>query len=70
MKLCVKLPNGEEITAPTEEWLAAFIVMLPPPDREALCARVRKKVVAYSTPGSHILRAEGGLIGLRGPAGG
>jgi len=65
MKLKVRMPNGEEIEARTEEWLAALIVMLPPPQREALCDRVRKKLVAYSTPGSHILHAEGGLIGLR-----
>ena len=65
MKLKVRMPNGEEIEARTEEWLAALIVMLPPPQREALCNRVRKKLVAYSTPGSHILHAEGGLIGLR-----
>lgn len=65
MKLRVRLENGEEIEARTEEWLAALVVMLPREQREALCERVRKKVVAYSTPGSHVLRAEGGLIGLR-----
>lgn len=65
MKLCVRLPSGEEITARTEEWLAALIVMLPPAERQALCDRVAKKMVAYSTPGSHILHAESGFIGLR-----
>ena len=64
MRLKVRLENGEEIEARTEEWLAALIVMLPPPQRDALCERVRKKLVAYSTPGSYILHAEGGLIGV------
>lgn len=67
MKLKVRLPNGEEVEARTEEWLAALIVMLPPPQREALCDRVRRKMVAYSTPGSHVLHAEGGLVGVRTP---
>lgn len=66
MKLKVRMENGEEMEARTEEWLAALIVMLPPAQRAVLCDRVRKKLIAYSTPGSHILHAEGGLIGLRG----
>lgn len=59
MNLCVLMPSGERVTAPTEEWLAALIVMLPEEQRTALVARIQKKIVGYSTPGSHILRAEG-----------
>ncbi|MDQ5870613.1 MAG: hypothetical protein M3547_00185 [Acidobacteriota bacterium] len=59
MNLAVQMPSGETITARTEEWLAALIVMLPEDQRRALCERVTKKIVGYSTPGSHILRAEG-----------
>lgn len=49
-----------------EEWVAALIALLPPEHQALVCDRVEKKLIAYSTPGSHILHAEGGLIGLRG----
>lgn len=62
MKLKVRLENGSEVEARTEEWLAALVVMLPKAQRDALCDRVAKKMVAYSTPGNYILHAEGGLI--------
>jgi len=58
-RLCIRLPNGEEVTAPTEEWVAALIVMLPEPARQAIFERVRKKIIGYTTPGSYVLRAEG-----------
>jgi hypothetical protein len=64
MKLCIKLENGREVEARTEEWLAALIVILPKEQRAALIERVEKKLVAYSTPGSHILHAEGGVFGF------
>lgn len=64
MKLRVRMENGSEVEARTEEWLAALVVMLPKEQRDALCERVAKKMVAYSTPGNYILHAEGGFIGL------
>lgn len=59
MNIAVKMPSGETVKAPTEEWVAALIVMLPAHERRALCERIAKKVIAYETPGSYILRAEG-----------
>jgi hypothetical protein len=65
MKLCVKLQNGEEITARTEEWLAALIGCLSERERSVLFERMRRKLIAYSTPGNHILHAEGFHLGLK-----
>lgn len=58
-RLRIILENGEEVTARTEEWVAALVQMLPPSTRQALCDRVRRQMVAYQTPGSHVLEAEG-----------
>jgi hypothetical protein len=59
VNLSIRLPNKEQITAPTEEWLAAVISVLSDEQRRALFHRMGKRLVAYATPGSHILRAEG-----------
>jgi hypothetical protein len=47
-----------------EEWVAALVAMLPPQHQQALCERVEKKLIWHQTPGSYILHAEGGIIGL------
>jgi len=65
MNLCVKLEDGREVTAPTEEWLAALVAMLPRPQRDALFERMERKLIGYKTPGNYILRAEPGHFGLR-----
>ena len=65
MRIRIRLQNGKEVEARTEEWVAAIVAMLPPAQQQALCERVEKKLIGYSTPGSHILHAEGGLVGLR-----
>lgn len=57
MNICVQLDNGRQIEAPLAEWVAAIITTLPKAQREALVEKVDKRVVAYQTPGSHILRA-------------
>lgn len=62
MNLQVRLENGEEIKAPLAEWVAGIIQLLTPQQRAQLCESMRKKIIGYQTPGSHILRAEGGLI--------
>jgi len=67
MNLAIRMPNGEEIAAPTEEWLAAILSEMSPEVRVRVLERIRKKTVFYATPGSHVLRAEGGIISsLRG----
>lgn len=67
--LCIRLPNGEALTAPTEEWLAALILYLDPVTQAKLFETMRRKDVAYSTPGQYVLHAEpGSFTGLlRGP---
>jgi hypothetical protein len=62
MKLKVRLQNGEEIEAYTEEWLAALISELPRDVAERVFTRIRNKSLRYSTPGSHILHAEPGVL--------
>lgn len=59
MNICFKLQNGEELSARTEEWVAAIIATLPADQKAAVFDRVNRKLVAYSTPGSHVLCAEG-----------
>ena len=66
MKLRVRLRNGYEVEGPPEQWLAALIATLPEATREAVAARVDKRLVTYSTPGNYVLRAEGGVYGLKG----
>lgn len=62
MNLCVRLKNGHEVTAKTEEWLAAIITSLPPEHLEAVAMRVEQRLVAYSTPGNYVLHAEPGAF--------
>ena len=65
MKLCVRLEGGREHTAPVEEWVAAIIGTMTATQRVALLERMAKGTIGYSTPGSHILRAEpGSFTGL------
>lgn len=59
VKLCVVLPNGERVTGHTEQWVSALLLQLPADKREAAIDAIRKQTVAWSTPGSYILRAEG-----------
>jgi hypothetical protein len=58
MNICFRLQNGEELTARTEEWVAAIIATLTEDQKKAVFERVARKLIAYSTPGSHILRAD------------
>lgn len=64
MRIAIRLQNGRQVEAPIEEWVAALIALLPPQHQAMVCDRVEKKIIAHSTPGSHILYAEGGLIGV------
>jgi hypothetical protein len=59
MNLSVRLPNGEEVTGRTEEWLAAILLVLTDDQRAVVMDRIRRKMVAYQTPGSYLLQAEG-----------
>jgi len=56
VNLAIRAANGETIEARTEEWLAALLLELPAEARGRVFERVRKKMVAYATPGSHVLQ--------------
>jgi hypothetical protein len=58
MNICFELQNGEELTARTEEWVAAIIATLSEGQKTAVFERVEKKLIGYSTPGSHLLHAD------------
>lgn len=62
MNIRFQLQNGEEVTARTEEWVAAIIATLPEAQKTAVFERVARKLIAYSTPGSHVLLAEPGAL--------
>ena len=64
--LRIRLRNGEELQAPTEEWVAALVLLLDPVSQARLFEVMRRKNVAYSTPGHYRLEAEGGILGLLG----
>jgi hypothetical protein len=66
MRLKLKMPNGDEIEAPIPEWVAAIMISLPQEQRQAICDKIKTKRIFYTTPGSHILHAEGGCIQLGG----
>ncbi len=68
MNLEIRLQNGRSVKAKTEEWLAALIVSLPPNALEALCERVEKRLTAYTTPGSYVLKAESGTFNVITPS--
>lgn len=64
MNICIRLKNGREVQARTEEWVAALIALLPPAHQAVVMDRVEKKIVGYSTPGSYVLKAEPGTLGV------
>lgn len=64
MNIRIRLKNGREVQARTEEWVAAIIALMPPEVQAAVCDRVEKKIIGYSTPGSFILHAEPGTLGV------
>lgn len=59
--ITIKLPNGHEETATTEEWVAAILCVLPSEIRDAVIARAgqaAKGGLAVPTPG----KGPGGLV--------
>lgn len=63
-KLCIRLENGEELTAPVEQWLAALIHALPDEKRRGLFENIRRQTIFVSTPGNYVLHAEPGHLQL------
>lgn len=64
MNLTMKLPNGEEITGDVLEWIAMIVNTLPKEQRDAVCKGIQAKRVFVRTPGSHVLKAEPGILGV------
>lgn len=58
MKICFELQNGVSVSARTEEWVAAILSALTMEQKRAVFERVDKKLIGYSTPGSHLLQAD------------
>ena len=56
MMLELRTTSGESVEAPLEQWIAALILELPPEVRSRLLERVQKGIVAYQTPGCHVLQ--------------
>ena len=63
MKLNIRLQNGEEIQATTAEWLAAIISEMRPEAQARVFERMRRSKSYFTTPGSYVIQAEGGVIG-------
>ena len=64
MNLTVKLPNGNQVTGRTEEWLAAVLSVLSEDQKRTVFQAVQQKMVAYKTPGHHVLQAEPMQLGV------
>lgn len=60
------LPNGEQVTAPTEQWLIAMFDELSADGKNRVIDRLKKQRVFVDKPGSFVLHAEPGVIGLAG----
>lgn len=65
MKIKFQLQNGHYVEAPVEEWVAALVAELPPEYKARVFQRVDNKLVAYSTPGNYVLRAEPGTYSTK-----
>lgn len=62
--LTVRLPNAVEVAGPTEAWVAAILQILTPDQRDQVLSKVAGQDVRYRTPGSYILHAEMGNLGM------